>query len=360
MIEALRKLDRKFLILVACLILIPLLLILFLVLAQGCSNKKTGYSKYEFQMESAAKKYLTKIDNLPTEDGQYVVVDLSTLVENSYIKSPAKALNDSTCTGYVGVRKDNKVVYTSVLKCDKYRTNTLAETLKKDITTDSDGLYETNEGYVYKGLNTNNYISLGGVEYRIIGITNANAVKVYKVESENINIRWDFKYNVDTNTNVGINIYKDSYMLEQLNKIYDTSSKIKKVKSHLIPVDVCVYSKGKNEKMLDKTNCHESLESQYITLLSLDDFMNASLDPNCSDLYSKSCRNYNYLGRVGVSTWTKDTVTDNSYQVYYISNGVPSPEDTNLYYGYNIVLHVNGDSLVQSGDGTKKSPYVIK
>ena len=47
MIEALRKLDRKFLILVCCLILIPLLLIIFLVLAQSCSTRKIDYGKYE-------------------------------------------------------------------------------------------------------------------------------------------------------------------------------------------------------------------------------------------------------------------------------------------------------------------------
>ena len=78
MIEALRRLDRKFLIFIGCLILIPVLLIVFLIMAQGCSNKKIDYSKYEFQMKTAAKKYLNKVDNMPSEKGDYVIVELDT------------------------------------------------------------------------------------------------------------------------------------------------------------------------------------------------------------------------------------------------------------------------------------------
>lgn len=354
------KLDKKFLIIVGCLILVPLLLIVFLVLAQGCTNKKNSYSKYEFKMESAAKKYLTKIDNVPSEDGEYIVVDLNTLVENSYITSPKKALNDSTCTGYISARKEGKVSYVAVLNCDGYRTNTLSEALKKDLTTDSEGLYKTNDGYVFRGLNVNNYLTLGGVKYRIMGITNTNAVKAYKVESENIHIRWDYKYNVTTKAYSGINIYKDSNILERLNDIYATDAKIIKIKSHLVPVDVCVHSVSKDVRTLNNSTCKEKLENQYITLMGMDDFVKASLDPNCIDMYSKSCVNYNYIGRTGMYTWTKDIVADNNYQSYYLDNGIPHAEDVGLYYGYHIVLHLNGDEIVQSGNGTKKTPYVIK
>lgn len=359
MIEALRRLDRKFLIFIGCLILIPVLLIVFLIMAQGCSNKKIDYSKYEFQMKTAAKKYLNKVDNMPSEKGDYVIVELDTLVENSYIKSPEKAMNDKTCTGYVGVRKESKVNYTAVLSCDSYKTKTLAETLKRDLTTDSEGLYATSDGYVFKGLNVNNYLELGGQEYRIIGITNKNAVKLYKVESETTQIYWDSKYNVNTKDSTGINIYKDSYILEFLNKQFSSSSKIQKIKNHIIASDVCVYSKGVNDRFLDKSKCKESLTEQYLTLISLDDFMNASLDPNCVDLYSKSCRNYNYLGRIAVYTWTKDVVSDNDYQVYYLSNGMPCIEEAKSYETFNIVMYVDGDVIV-SGKGTKDNPYTLK
>ena len=360
MIESLKRMDRKFLIFISCLILIPLLLIVFLVLAQGCSNRKTSYSKYEFKMKSAAKKYLTEIDNLPQEVGDYVMVDLNTLVENSYIESPKKSIGKS-CTGYIGVRKTSTINYVSVLNCGDYKTSTLKETILNDLTESGDGLYKTADGYVFKGLNVNNYVNLYGTIYRIISIDDKNAVKLYKTESESIQMYWDSKYNVDTKAPTGLNIYKDSYVLELLNKAYDTSTKLKKIKPHMISSDVCVYSKAKSDRFLDKSKCKEVLPNQYITLLSIDDFMNASLDPNCVDMYSKSCKNYNYLGRNGsVFTWTKDIVSDNSYQVYYLSNGIPTAFDANYYNSYNFVIFIDGDEFAASGNGSKKTPYVIK
>ncbi len=357
--EGLRKLDRKFLIFIGCLILIPVLLILFLIMAQGCSNKKTNYTKYEFEMKSAAKKYLKKVDQVPSEDGDYIIVNLDTLVEQSYIESTAKKLNDKTCTGYVGARKEGSITYTAVLNCDGYKTNTLAETLKKDLTTESDGLYKTKDGYVFRGLNVNNYIKLGDTEYRIIGIDKNNAVKLMKTETENLQIRWDSKYNINTKTSAGINLYKDSYMLERLNRIYNESAKLKKYKAFMVPTTVCVRSQKTKDRFMSE-DCKETLENQYISLIGIDDYKNASLDPNCVDIYSKSCRNYNYLGRMSVSTWTKDVVADNDYQVFYLSNGIPYAEEASRYESYNIVIFINGDISVKSGKGTKQLPYVLK
>ena len=358
--KAMKKLDRKFLIFIGCLILIPVLLIIFLILAQGCSNNKSSYNKYEFKMKTAAKKYETKINNLPKEPGDYIIVSLDTLVKESYIESPKKALGDDTCTGYVGIRKGDKINYVAVLTCDNYRTNTIVETIKRDLVESEDGLYKTDYGYVFKGVNVNNYIKFGDTDYRIIGITNGNALKLYKVESESIQIRWDGKYNITTNTGVGINIYKDSLMLEKLNKINEESVKLRKIKKYMVPITECVYSKKVEDRFIDKSNCAETIPNQYISLLSVDDFMNASLDPNCVDLYSKSCRNYNYLGRIGMHTWTKDIVSDNNYQAYYLSNGVPHAEDTNTYNDYNLVIYIDGDLPVKSGDGSKNKPYEIK
>ena len=359
MIESLRKLDRKFLIFIGCLILIPLLLIVILVMAQGCSRGKNNYTKYEFKMETAAKKYLSEKDLLPSESGEYVVAPLDALVEQSYIESPSKVIGDNTCTGYVGVRKDKKLNYRAVLTCDSYKTSTLTETLKNDLVTEGEGLYETKDGYIYRGLNVNNYLKMGNEEYRIIGITNKNIIKIYKVESESLQLYWDSKYNINTQSNTGVNIYKDSYMVENFNNYIQTSSKFKRIKSHLVTDDVCVHSKKLDDRFMGET-CKEVVSDQYITLLGLEDFMNASLDPNCVDLYSKSCRNYNYLGRIGVYTWTKDIVSDNNYQVYYMSNGTPIAENTNIYEGYNFVMFIDGDMVTATGSGTKAKPYVIK
>ena len=41
--------------------------------------------------------------------------------------------------------------------------------------------------------------------------------------------------------------------------------------------------------------CSSPLENQYIGLLPLYDYMNASLDSICLNANSKECQNYNYL-----------------------------------------------------------------
>ena len=57
MVEALKKLDKKFLIIAGCVILIPIFVIVFLAIVQGCSGGTITYEKYEQKMISAAQKY---------------------------------------------------------------------------------------------------------------------------------------------------------------------------------------------------------------------------------------------------------------------------------------------------------------
>ena len=46
MLEALKKLDKKFLIIAGCIILLPILIIIFLAIIQGC-NRNITYENYE-------------------------------------------------------------------------------------------------------------------------------------------------------------------------------------------------------------------------------------------------------------------------------------------------------------------------
>ena len=365
MSKLINKEDKKFIIFIVCLICIPLLLILLLIAAQSCSRKpkenKATYVRYEEKMEDAAKEYLASIDQVPYEIGDYIIVQLDTLVEQSYIPSTEKELKDSTCSGYVTARKGNIVNYIPYLECSKYTTNTLKNSIMKELTTDSDGLYKTADGYVFRGLIVNNYVTLSGVEYRIISMDNNGIVKLYNRVREEEGMYWDRKYNVSTQNYAGLNIYGDSYIAERMYHSYLYDKRYEVAKTIMVPVDVCVYSKSLDSRFLDKSSCAQVAEKQYITLLGLDDYMNASLDENCVDLYSKSCVNYNYLDRVtGVNTWTKDIVSNNSYQAYRIIDGVAYAEDISNIESYNHVIYIDGGESILSGDGTKENPYIIK
>ena len=77
MLNALKKLDKKFLIMAVVIICLPILLIIFLAIVQGCSNRKITYEKYETKMIEAAQKYIEDTDKTPTEEGELLKVKLS-------------------------------------------------------------------------------------------------------------------------------------------------------------------------------------------------------------------------------------------------------------------------------------------
>ena len=89
MLETIKKLDRKTLVLLGCMILIPILLILFLVIIKGCTGG-VSYEKYEKNMISAAEKYFKDNDLLPKEESQTATVELSQLITDKYIKETSK------------------------------------------------------------------------------------------------------------------------------------------------------------------------------------------------------------------------------------------------------------------------------
>ena len=351
--------DNRFLMVVVCLVCIPFLLILLLVMAQSCNKKATGYEGYRNKMVSATKKYLKNTDNMPKEQGDYVKVDLATLIEQDYINSPEEKLKDTNCSGYVGVRVKSKTEYTAVLKCDNYKVLTLRDSILDDLTTEGNGVYDFTDRYIFRGTGVNNYIKVADMEYRIISMSKNGVVKLFNASNEQGETYWDNKYNITVDMEVGINNYNDSNVLEVLNNAYNSHKSLKKVKQHLVTSDICVNSKYINDGYVDKTKCVEVLKNQYITLLDLDDFKNASLDSNCNILDDKACSNYNYLSDgVKVNTWTKDIVSNNNYQAYALFNGRVYSIDANMYEPIQYVIFIDGDTIID-GNGSKDNPYIL-
>lgn len=371
MINALKKLDRKFLIIVGALIIIPIVLIIFLAIIQGCSNRKMKYDAYENKMIAVAKTYFKKNDMVPTKEAQTAKVTLDELVKNKSIKTPKKALKDETCTGSVTVRRNGSIVeqneggflnYTVDLKCKDYSTTHLVDKLKENVVTSDSGLYKVNDTYIFKGDRPKNYITFFGNNYRIMSIDSNGILKLVREESELTSRIWDNKFNTEANHSYGKNIYRDSEILKYLLMDYVNNNKInKKAREHVVAYNSCIGKRSSKDYTISKDiDCTEVLENQVISLMNVSDYASASTDPDCKSVNSMACNNYNYLYRIAHSTWTLNPITDNTYQVIYLSNGMMRIENANYYNDYNIVIYIDGNELYTEGSGTKEKPYIIK
>lgn len=371
MVDALKKLDKKFLIIAGSIIILPIMLIIILAIIQGCSNRKITYEKYETKMISAFEKYLKDENKVPMNEAETVTIKLEKLVESGYIKSTKKMLDDDTCNGSVTVRRNGSSVeqnnggflnYTVDLNCKDYSTIHLIDKLEENIATSESGLYLVGEDYIFKGDSPKNYINFFETMYRIVSIDKDGILKLIRVEPELTRRVWDNKFNVEVNHNYGKNIYKDSEILKVLLNDYTNSKRVNKSsREHIVAYDVCVGKRGISDYSISRDiDCSEKLEKQVISLINVSDFALASLDQDCNSIESKSCNNYNYLSEIASSTWTLNVVSDNTYQAFLISAGLAEIQNTSMYNEYNIVIYIDGNELYTEGTGSNIDPYILK
>jgi len=370
MVNALKRMDKKFLIMAGLIICLPIVLIIFLAIIQGCGNNKITHEKYEEKMISALQNYAKDTDKLPTEEGEVLTVELSKLVSKGYLKSTEELLDDTTCEGSVSVRRNGSSIennnggflsYTVDLKCKAYSTVHLVDKIKEEVTTEGDGLYKDNDSYIFKGKKVKNYITFFGQNYRIVSIDKDGVLKLVKAEAEMPEKLWDNKFNVETNRTTGKNIYKDSVMLDYLLNDYANPKKFtEQAKEYMIAYDVCTGKRSAtNYEINSSIDCSEKLEKQIISLLNVSDYSKASLDPDCLNLKSLSCNNYNYLYGSASSTWTLNGPLENTYEVILLSNGLMELVNANTYNSYNLVIYIDGNHLYSTGIGSSNDPYVI-
>jgi len=370
MVEAFKKLDKKVLIIIGMFLLLPIILIVFLAIIRGCGNSKITPEKYEEKMISVAEKYFKENGGLPKKESETKTVKLSELIKNEYIKSTEDLLDDNTCKGSVTVRKNGSTIekneggflnYTVNLECDGYKTKTLKSALINGLTTQGSGLYKDGNYYVYRGDQVKNYIQFFDKNYRIINIDENGIAKLIRSESESLDEYWDNKYNVETEDISGKNIYADSSILKVLVKDYNNNKIISAdARRHMVSKDICIDSKSLEDSSIGNYNCTNKLQNQVVSLIDINDFAKASLDADCTSIYSRSCRNYNYLKDLNLMTWTVNAVSDNTYGVYYLSSGVIRSQEAGKYQNYNIVIYVDTNEKLVSGKGTIDKPYVVK
>lgn len=331
---------------------------------------KKSFSEVETIMLEAAKEYFDKNEEkLPKNINDSITVNVDTLVKNnemdtivSYTKN-----KDVTCTGSVKVTNINKDVYryTPILECeDEYQTKIFIDYINENINTVTvgDGLYNLNDELVYRGENVDNYLKLGGKIYRIVKFKDNKTVVILTDRFENM--AWDDRYNIDTEDNAGINNYEVSRVREYLDKVYvDTSEEAlltEKAKMLVTSYDLPIGKR--NDKDTNKNGSLEIsyyLPNQYIGLLPVSDFLNASISKDCLNTVSDSCENYNYLNKYKYTWWTATANAENSYRVYSIKD-IPKAVKASSSAYLRPVLYLASDAIYVSGDGTKANPYIVK
>ena len=367
----LKNIDKKLLILAGLIVVFPIFIVVLSACLQSCSNRLNPYEKYEKVMIKSTERYLKNNKLLPKNESEVSVVKLDTLVAKKYIKSPEKQLKDDSCSGFVKVRRNGIIPdknnegflnYIVNLKCKNYSTESFKKILTDDVVNTGSGLYFVGNEYIFKGDKPKNHFNFFGKEYRIMGIDSKGYIRLIKAESEPISRSWDNKYNVEAKRTYGKNIYSDSLILQYLLMDYENPKKInKESKKHVVSNDLCIGKRSPKDYSIDKAlDCSEIIENQLVSLMNISDFALASNDPDCDTSNSRACTNYNYLYKVALSTWTPNSSSENSYEVFYLGNGMMYLDTANQYNKYNIIIYIDGDETGITGEGTLDNPYTME
>ena len=352
-----------------------LLIIIIILIINSIKPKTLSYTGIEDKMVESAKLYYSKKNEaLPVNDGEEVEISASTLAEEGYMKELSKYQEDknASCSGSVIVTKSGESYdYAPRLDCgDKYSTKYLYEKLLGSVVSKDDGLYKTTEytptgtssAYVFKGDYVDNYVSLNGITWRIVKMDSKfNLVLIENKYDRKVDYKgtWDNRYNTQKGADVGINDYYKSVIRRSIGQeVYDKLDD--KTKSKLILKDLCVGKRSiKDTKKDGSIECKNTLKTEYLSLLTAYDFMNASLDANCKTITDKSCGNYNYLVSYGKSFWLVTGNSENTYSGYKVSE-YASTSNLSTSSIARLVININKNLVYVGGNGTETDPYIVK
>ena len=266
---------------------------------------------------------------------------------------------------------DTDYVYTPYLNCgEQYSTVELYRKVlsNEKVVSSGYGLYQTNGAYVYRGEIVNNYVNFGGKMWRILKITSNNNVVLISEDGVGYPVPWDDRYSEERLYDAGINTYNASRAREYLSRVYtiddpedDEFFLSKKNRAKLIPYNICVGKRLLSSSSKDNSEeCKDVLRNQKLGLLTLSEYLYASIDPNCKTADSLSCKNYNYLAK-NYEWWLATANKENTYSVFMVGrSGAVKPQDAANYAIMRPVIFLSSGTLYKSGNGTEEKPYKIR
>lgn len=270
--------------------------------------------------------------------------------------------SDNTLSGYIitynnGFEKKEvgtiiKSVYDQIL--DNYN-NTISI-----IGGTTDGLYDIDDNYIFRGNDPHNYVKLGigGDTYRIISLNkNDKTIKLIKNTPESSSYS---KNNSNEFTTSAISEYLLNFITN--GNLSNYSSKV--IESNKWKNGIIDLSINMNYDMLKSVESTASI-SNKLGIINISDYVIASLDSTClSNVVSSNCKNSNYLYNLFTtsSVWTLDNSTTG--KIITIENGTIIDHTLNSstdssYRIYPVVILKKSISI-KSGNGTSSTPYIIE
>lgn len=357
------KLKRIIYVVLGCFVLFFVVIILI----TSCSSRLKPDGLEKKIIERAKKYYGDHKDELPKENTS-LTLSLDDLVNKKVIKKLEKLLDkNTTCTGILTIENNNNYyMYSPTINCNTgskiYNSTNLKEDLLEDIVTSGNGLYSVGDIYYFRGDNLNNYLVFDGLLWRIVKINSDNTIKVIEA-GKRTPVVWDDRYNSETTSFTGINDYTinniNSRIKDELDKIYQTKQVLTSdAKGYIKETSLCVGKRGLEDTINDGSiECSSKLDNQYLGLIQLNEYINASLDPNCTNADSISCSNYNYLANFQNSYWTITANKDKTSQVFKINDTAMASGASNSGMA-RIVINLSENTNV-TGTGTENDPYVV-
>ena len=354
---------------IICGVMVGFLFIIYI--ASLLSNKSYTYSDIEEIMKEAAVGYFNAHpEYFPKEEGKVVQVDVQNLIYEERMKPFTEY--GIECTGNVRVEKvGNDYVYTPYLNCgDNYATVELYKKVLSDnsIVTSGYGLYNMEKFKVFRGEDVNNYVKLENSLWRIVKVNPDNTMALIHNEGLHYSQAWDDRYNEDKLYNIGNNQFSTSRIKEYLTRIYTNPSEEDQEvilsdhdKARVASYTLCV---GKRMPTSTKNNnqeeCTVTSKNTKLGLLTLSDYINASVDPKCKNSTNKSCLNYNYLV-IDSSWWLATANKENTYTAFMVNDsGAVEVANASQYNKVRPVIYLSERALFDKGTGTLEDPYTIR
>ncbi len=343
-----------------CLLSVVVIVLIILIIAIFVGSRSKAVT--ETGLINAAKRYYATNEYLlPKQKYDTTTLSLATLVSTGYINSK---LEGSSCPSYVTVTNmGGNYEYNANIVCDSSSSVSLLTKLLANRVTSGSGLYDYNGSYIFRGENPNNWVSLGNLKWRIVGIDESNNIKLIYNDLYVQYLEWDDRYNKEIDDQRGINEYVsneksrlkeylDSFLSNEITGENFTGKVISLLSKH----SVCI---GKiNVESGNINACNNKLDGQLVSTISVNDYVNASLDSNCSMTKSINCQNYNFLNQYG---WTVNANSANSYTSYYIDvdEGLRT-QFSSLRSAVRPVIALKNNTIYVAGTGTYDDPYLIR
>ena len=340
-------------------------------------SKEKSYSIQVENIEISSKKWAT--DNIDELDSEYLnssFVSVNMLRDLGYlakdkIKNPktgeemqgcVKVAYDSASKTYAYTYDDSNTDCTNRNENGYYYQKDTDENWKRDdsnkresiysfllgednsnVVVSGSGLYDMEDRYVFRGNVTNNYVKINNISYKILNLDkNTKSLKLISVESNGSAV-WGKTDKIDFNVS--------TLYTEHINKsLYPdiTNTNIK-------------WNIGKIENVdginMDAARTYESKTKivSELGLISMSEYMEASINVDCSNGSLASCSLDTYLSMS--DAWTSTTTLDSAVYVDSTMGLAYESDLENAHHNIYRTFNIKNEEL--KGTGTISDPFII-